>query len=31
MQEYRLAMRGIFPNKTVRSALIFGDGRLRES
>ena len=31
MQEYRLAMRGIFPNKTVRSALIFGDGQLLES
>jgi ATP-dependent helicase/nuclease subunit A len=31
MQEYRIAMQSIYPHKTVRSALIFGDGRLLES
>jgi ATP-dependent helicase/nuclease subunit A len=31
LQEYRFAMQAIYPHKTVRSALIFGDGRLQES
>ena len=30
VQEYRIAMQAIYPHKTVRSALIFGDGQFQE-